>query len=97
MKLRFVEPELFAEAERLIVEAQYEAANEQLEAIHAEYHCEPFVHLRIHVMQWRIARRQGRVLKQMGQILPIVFSVPVSWVQRHLGLALPGRMGKRGC
>jgi hypothetical protein len=97
MKIKHVQSEIFAEVEQLLAAEQYDAAWQQLEAIHIEHHDEAFVHLRIHVLQWRIARRQHNRRRQVGQILPIIFAVPVSYVQRYLGLALPSRMGKRGC
>jgi hypothetical protein len=97
MKIKIVPADLFAEAERLIAAEQFDVANRELEAIHIEYHCEPFVHRRIHLLQWRIAREQRNVSRQLGQMLPIIFAVPVSYVQRHLGLALPSRVRDGGC
>jgi hypothetical protein len=97
MKIKREFSEMFTEVEQLIGDARYDAANRQLETIHIAQHDEPFVHVRIHLMQWRIARLQRNGLRQVGQILPIVFAVPVSYVQRYLGLALPSRMRGKGC
>ena len=94
MKMQPSFDELFADIEASIDARQYDAARERLEALHIEYHDAPFVHLRIHVLQLRIARRQRSARGVMGQILPILFAVPVSYVQRHWGLALPSRMKK---
>jgi hypothetical protein len=97
MKIKHIQSEIFAQAQQLIDAGQYEAANEQLEIIHIAQHEEPFVHLRIHVLQWRIARLQRNRMRQVGQVLPILFAVPVSYVQRYLGLALPSRLRDKGC
>jgi hypothetical protein len=97
MKIRQEVSEMFAVVEQQIASAQYDAANRQLEEIHIERHDEAFVHLRIHMLQWRIARLQRNRRRQVGQILPILFAVPVSYVQRYLGLALPSRLRGKDC
>lgn len=94
MKMQPSFDELFAGIDASIDAKEYDAAREHLEALHIEYHDASFVHLRIHVLQLRIARRQRNVRGVVGQILPILFAVPVSYVQRHWGLALPSRMKK---
>lgn len=96
MRLQANFDELFAGIDDQIDAAQYEAAHARLEALHLEHHCEPFVHLRIHALRWRIAVRQRNAMGMMGQILPILFAVPVSYVQRRWGLALPSRL-RNGC
>lgn len=97
MKLQPGFEERFADIDALIAAGRYDAADRQLEEIHIDHHDEPFVHLRVHVLQLRIARRQRNIRRAAGQILPIVFAVPVSYVQRQWGLALPSRMKSRDC
>jgi hypothetical protein len=97
MKISAVQRDLFAEVEQLMAAEDLAAAVQQLDTLHVEHHDEPFVHLRIHVLQWRIARRQRDLSRQIGQILPVIFAVPVSYVQRYLGLALPSRTKKGDC
>lgn len=97
MKIKQEFSEMFAVVEQQIASAQYDAANQQLEETHIQQHDEAFVHLRIHVLQWRIARLQRNRMRQLGQVFPILFAVPVSYVQRYLGLALPSRLRGKGC
>lgn len=97
MKVKRSQREIFEGVETLIDSADYTLASQRLEEIHIEYHDDAFVHLRIHVLQLRIARRQRNAWRVLGQVLPIVFAVPVSYVQRYLGLALPSRKKVKGC
>lgn len=89
--------ELFAGIDELMAAAQYDAVKARLAHLHACYHDVGSVHLRIHLLLMRIARRQRDTRRIVGEILPVVFAVPTSLVQRYLGLALPGRMGNKGC
>ena len=97
MKTRPNSDELFAGIDELIETAQYDAAKARLADIHACHHDAARVHLRVHLLLMRIGRRQRDARRVVGEILPVVFAVPTSLVQRHLGLALPGRTGNKGC
>jgi hypothetical protein len=89
--------EVFNAIEPLLQTAQFELAKQRLEEIHIEYHDDAFVHLQVHRSLLRIARIQRDRRRMLGQIVPIIFAVPTSIVQRYLGLALPSRMKKGGC
>lgn len=91
MNVKRSRDEIFEGVASLIEARDYAAANRRLEAIHIEYHDDALVHLAIHVQQLRIARRERKAWRMLGQVLPILFAVPVSYVQRYLGLALPSR------
>lgn len=84
--------EVFADVETLVRSGQLEAAKQQLEVIHIDFHDDAFVHLYVHVWQFRIARTQRNARRLIGEILPIMFAVPTSYVQKYLGLALASRM-----
>ena len=94
MKIIRDSKEVFAAIEPLVQTAQYDAAKQQLEEIHIEYHDDAFVHLQVHRWLLRIARIQRDRRRMLGQIVPIIFALPTSIVQRYLGLALPSRMKK---
>lgn len=94
MKLQTASVELFAELDELIDTAQYAAAKQRLADLHIAYHDVGGVHLRVHLSLMRIARRERDVRRMIGEILPVMFAVPTSLVQRYLGLALPSRRGK---
>jgi hypothetical protein len=94
MKIVRASQDVFAVLEPLLQAAQYTAAKQQLEAIHLEYHDDAIVHLQVHLQLFKIARAQRDTRRLIGQIVPIIFAVPTSLVQRYLGLALPSRMRK---
>jgi uncharacterized protein DUF3703 len=97
MKSMRASKEILSVIEPLLQTAQYELAKQRLEEIHIEFHDEAFVHLQVHRWLLRIARIQGDRRRMISEILPIIFAVPVSYVQRYIGLALPSRMKKGGC
>lgn len=97
MKIVRASKDIFAALTPLLQTAQYTTAKEQLEAIHIEYHDDAIVHLQVHVQLFKIARAQRDWRRLIGQIVPIIFAVPTSLVQRYLGLALPSRTRKDGC
>ncbi|HSB96040.1 MAG TPA: DUF3703 domain-containing protein [Spongiibacteraceae bacterium] len=92
MKIIRNSKEVFAAIEPLVQMGQYDSAKQQLEDIHIEFHDDAFVHLQVHRWLFRIARIQRAAGRMVGQIVPIIFAVPTSWVQRYIGLALPSRM-----
>lgn len=94
MKLQTGTGELFAEIDELIDTAQYAAAKPRLADLHIAYHDVGSVHLRVHLSLMRIARRERDARRVIAEILPVMFAVPTSLVQRYLGLALPSRKGK---
>jgi len=97
MKIIRDSKEVFAAIEPLVQAGQFDSAKQQLEDIHIEYHDDAFVHLQVHRWLFRIARIQRQGGRMLGQIAPIIFAVPTSWVQRYMGLALPSRTKKNGC
>jgi len=94
MKIMRASKDVFATVAPLLQTAQYAAAKQQLEAIHIEFHDDAVVHLQVHVQLFKIARTQRDWRRLIGQIVPIIFAIPTSLVQRYLGLALPSRMRK---
>jgi hypothetical protein len=94
MKLQSSTAELFAAVDELIGTEQYAAAKQRLAELHVAYHDAGRVHLRVHLSLMRIARRERDLRRIVGEILPVMFAVPTSLVQRYLGLALPSRRGK---
>ena len=94
MKIVRASKDIFAAIEPLLQTVQYAAAKQQLEAIHIEFHDDAIVHLQVHLQLFKIARVQRDWRRLIGQIVPIIFAMPTSLVQRYLGLALPSRMRK---
>jgi hypothetical protein len=79
------------EADAKHARGDYHGARRALEQAHVLGHDRAFVHLAVHLKWLQLAVSARNPGMAMGQVLPILFAVPVSLVQRYAGLALPGR------
>ena len=82
---------LLQEATEAIKKDDFEAAEVFLEQAHRWGHDMALVHFRVHYLLLRIGWLSKRPVVLVSQILPLIFAIPVSWVQHYLGLALPNR------
>ena len=83
--------ELFRQAEAKRAGGDHAGAVRALEEAHLLGHDLALVHLRVHLGWMQTALAAWDLRMAAGQVFPILFAVPVSLVQRYLGLALPSR------
>lgn len=73
------------EARRALSRGDHDACLAALEDAHEAGHDHARVHLGVHTTWMRLAVRTGDARMALGQILPIAFAVPVSFVRRVVG------------
>lgn len=72
----------------LISQQQYDDALTSIKALHIEVHDRPVLHFRVHQHWLLLAIKKQHKGMMLGQILPLIFAIPVSWFHHYAGLAV---------
>lgn len=74
-----------AEARAALARGDHEACLTSLETAHRKGHDHARIHFAVHTTWLALAWKRGSARMALGQVAPILFAVPVSFVRRLTG------------
>jgi hypothetical protein len=78
----------FDQLDELIQQRQWQAALVLAKQLHREKHDQAMAHFHVHGYWFYLAWKQHNLAMMMGQILPLLFALPVSWLHKGFGIAI---------
>lgn len=79
---------VFNEVITLIEQRQLDEALSRIKVLHITCHDRAGVHQQVHLLWLYIGFKKGDGKIMAGQLLPLIFAIPVSWVHRCFGIAV---------
>lgn len=79
--------ELLTQAKHALAAKDFALATSKLDQLHKHYHDRPWWHLQVHLQSFLLGLKMQSPKKMLQELLPIVFAVPVSLVQKTTGIS----------
>ncbi len=73
---------------QLMLNHQMTDALTLIKQCHIDYHDQAINHLKVHILWFSIGYKMANLKIMAGQILPLIFALPVSFFHRCLGVAI---------
>lgn len=72
----------------LMLNKQMAEALAMIKQCHRDFHDQAIDHLKVHVLWFTIGYKTANISMMCGQVLPLLFALPVSFFHRSFGIAI---------